>query len=120
MSRSNVELADAIREEDFARTVTDLANQMGYAHMHVRRTVGRGRRWTTGTSVKGWPDFAFWREQRFFLAELKSETGKLSPDQTNIIRSLRQAGVDVYVWRPSDWEQVVETFTAHRQATGRG
>lgn len=110
--------AEAIREEDFARTVTDLANAMGYYHMHVRRTVGRGRRWVTGTSVKGWPDYAFWGHGRFFLAELKSESGKLSADQERVIWSLRQAGINVYVWRPSDFDsEVLPVFTAHRQAT---
>lgn len=106
--------ATRISEQDFARAVTDLAAQMGYHHMHVRRTVGRGRRWVTGTSISGWPDYAFWRPGRFFLAELKSETGTLSYDQQNVMRSLRQAGVDVYIWRPSDWNDIEQIFTAHR------
>lgn len=114
MTRSNVALAEQIREEDFARTVCDLANQMGYQHMHVRRTVGRGRRWTTGTSVKGWPDYCYYGNGRLFFAELKSESGKLSYDQERVIDDLRAAGAEVHVWRPSDWDQVVETFTAHR------
>jgi len=40
------------------------------------------------------------------IAELKSETGKLSSVQRDWIAALELAKAEVYVWRPSDWPQV--------------
>jgi hypothetical protein len=35
--------------------------------------------------------------------ELKTETGKLTIEQLDVMRRLDQAGQDVDVWRPTDW-----------------
>lgn len=93
--------------------VIELATMMGWSHMHVRKCRGRGGAWTTPTSVKGWPDWFFWHERRgeSFLAELKTDIGKLSPDQTTCIASLREAGLTVHVWRPRDWDEIQRALT---------
>ena len=38
---------------------------------------------------------------------LKRENGTLSPAQEERIASLRAAGNTVFVWRPSDWDDVI-------------
>ena len=43
------------------------------------------------------------------LAELKSDTGKLTPAQTVWIELLCACpGIEVYLWRPADFDDVTE------------
>ena len=60
-------------------------------------------------SERGWPDVALVRPPRFILAELKSDKGKVTPQQQEWLDDLaRCPGVEVWLWRPSDFEQIVE------------
>jgi hypothetical protein len=104
-----------ITEAQFQEQVTDLARLMDWSLMHVRLTIGRGKRWTTGTSLPGWPDLALWRPGRFLLAELKTNTGQLTPGQNTVLASLILAGVEVHIWRPCDRPEIEATLTAHRK-----
>lgn len=61
-----------------------------------------GRNGAIFSIVAGWPDLVFLREGEFFVAELKRETGKTTPEQDEFLRLLKTAGVETYVWRPSD------------------
>jgi VRR-NUC domain len=56
-------------------------------------------------SNEGWPDLALWRPEtgEFLLVELKTQKGRLTRDQRRVIDELRTAGVEVHLWRPSDW-----------------
>lgn len=56
-------------------------------------------------SVAGFPDLTLWRE-RVVFAELKTETGKLTRAQEDVVEQLQMAGAEVYVWRPSDRPEV--------------
>jgi hypothetical protein len=49
------------------------------------------------------------------MAELKTDRGKVTADQSRVHDELRAAGVDVYVWRPSDWDAICVILTEHRQ-----
>lgn len=95
-------------EIEWQGQVVDLAGMLGWRHMHVRRTIGRGGRWTTSTSLKGFPDLLLWHEgmQRVVAAELKRERGVLSREQVDVLKSLRAAGMEAYVWKPSDLPEV--------------
>jgi hypothetical protein len=97
----------AITEAEWQQQVIDLAHILGWRHNHTRRTVGRGHRWTTATSCKGWPDLTLWSEtqQRVVFVELKSEGGRLGYDQELVLESLRRAGCEVHIWKPGDLEQ---------------
>jgi hypothetical protein len=96
-------------EAEFQAQVIDLARITGWKANHTRRSIGKGRQWTTATSVTGWPDLTLWRPGRggVIFAELKTDTGKVSLDQQTILASLRSAGAEVYVWRPRDWDEIV-------------
>ena len=60
-------------------------------------------------SEAGWPDLALVRPPRFILAELKTETGRLSPAQRQWRRKLlRCPGIETYLWRPSDRDDITE------------
>jgi VRR-NUC domain-containing protein len=70
--------------------------------------------WRTPVTADGagWPDLCLVRPPRILFAELKSESGTLRPNQTewlDVLRLLPQ--VEVYLWRPGDWDAVVETLT---------
>lgn len=51
------------------------------------------------------------RRGRVIFAELKTRTGKLTPEQATWLSVLRQTGcVEVYEWRPADWEAICAIF----------
>jgi VRR-NUC domain len=105
--------ADAVlSEEQFQAQVVELARMMRWRTMHVRRTIGKGRKWTTGTSVNGWPDLTLWRPGQFLMVECKTDIGKVTDEQLEILHSLHAAGVDARIWRPRDWDEVQATLTA--------
>jgi hypothetical protein len=52
------------------------------------------------------------RPPRLLFVELKSEGGKLRPEQSDwlgVLRLLPQA--EVYFWTPTDWDSLVEILT---------
>ena len=111
-------------EAELQANVIDAATKAGWHHLHVRRSIGKGKRWTTATNVVGWPDLLLWRDDEgdglptVIAVELKSSTGEVAHEQWDVIDSLRRAGVRAYVWRPSDWHDatVERVLFAHRRA----
>lgn len=100
-----------LSEADFQRQVIELAHLYGWHVMHVRKSIGRrggAAAHQTTTSIKGWPDLTLFRPStgEHFMAELKSEKGRLSADQKRTIADLRDSGLEVHVWRPSDWNDL--------------
>lgn len=108
--------AVALTEASFQQQVIDLARSLGWRHNHTRRTIGRGKKWVTATSVVGWPDLTLWseRQHRLIFAELKTDRGRLSDDQAAVLASLERAGQEVAVWRPADLDQIARTL-AHKE-----
>ncbi len=99
-------------EAEFQQQVIELAHLLGWRHNFTRRSIGKGRKWVTATSVVGWPDLTLWseRQRRIAFAELKRQDGKVTPDQEAVLASLAAAGIEVYVWRPSDWDEIAATL----------
>ena len=98
------EMTEAVKitEKMFTQQVTELAKVMGYKVFHP---------WLSIHSEKGYPDLTIWKPGRFILAELKTDTGKLSPSQIEKLESLKECGlVEVYTWKPADWERIVEVL----------
>jgi hypothetical protein len=56
-------------------------------------------------SASGFPDVVFVRE-RVIWAELKRESGRVSPEQKGWLDRLQAAGQEVYLWRPSMWGEI--------------
>lgn len=104
----------AVTEADFQAQVVELAGLLGWQVLHVRRSIGKGNKWTTTTSVKGWPDLFLWHPRHGVLArELKTDDPKSKPtaEQTAVLASLCAAGVDAGVWRPADFvEEIPSTL----------
>jgi hypothetical protein len=53
-------------------------------------------------SAAGFPDWVFCGPGGVMYRELKTEKGKVSPNQETWINALLQAGCDARVWRPAD------------------
>lgn len=103
-------------EHGFQTCVIDVAHLAGWrvAHFRAGRTAD-GWRTPVAADGAGWPDLVLVRPPRLIFAELKSATGKLSGRQQvwlDTLRLLPQA--EVFVWRPSDWDALVETLTGQR------
>lgn len=88
---------------EWQQQVIDLAHMLGWGHLHVRRTVGRGKQWTTSTNLKGWPDILAWSPRGGFVAiELKVGRDKATPEQEAVLASLAAAGARTMVAYPRD------------------
>lgn len=91
--------------------VVQLLGMTGYEHLHVRRTRGRGGKWTTSTNVKGWPDLFIWGHGRTISAELKIPPDTLRPEQKVVLESHARNGWETYVWRPDDLDDIARILT---------
>lgn len=98
--------ADTLSEKDWQRTVTELATARGWRWYHP---------YDSRKSQSGFPDLTLVHAGfgRLIFAELKTESGKESADQLNWLDDLRATKAEVYVWRPSDWEEVKRVLQAH-------
>lgn len=85
----------ALTEAAFQQHVVDYARLNGWwvYHTHDSRH-----------SQAGFPDLTMCRGHRLLFAELKTETGLISPAQLDVITRLRSTPAEVYVWRPSDFD----------------
>lgn len=75
----------------------------------MRRTIGRGKKWTTSTNVKGWPDLWLWHPRHGFAGiELKVGKDTATEEQTKVLWSLERAGARTMVAYPADLEQLTQ------------
>lgn len=93
-------------EAEFQEQVLDLAHVLGWKHLHVRRSIGKDRKWVTSTNVP-WPDLTLWRTgyrgPGFLVRELKvDESSPWQPGQHEVLDELFEAGVDAAVWYVAD------------------
>jgi hypothetical protein len=101
-------------EAQFMTAVMDLLALLGWRTVHFR-PAQTYRGWRTpvqGTLGRGWPDIYAVHpyRQRAIFAELKADAGKTTPDQDEVIATLRASGQTVYVWRPRDLGSIQEVL----------
>ena len=88
-------------ERSFQTQVVALFKAQGWIAYHTHDS----RR-----SEPGFPDLVLVHVNRgIVFAELKREKGKVSEAQQRWIDYLTEAGGRVFVWRPSSWQQCVDT-----------
>lgn len=93
--------------EQWQRQVVDLMHSLGWSHLHVRRTIGRGQQWVTATNRKGWPDLFGWHPRRGFVAlELKVGSDKATVEQLDVLVELKAAGAQTMVAYPHHLAEV--------------
>jgi len=103
-----------LSEKDFQQQIIDLAHIYGWRIAHFRHAWSQdGRRCMTPVQAdgKGWPDLVMVKGKRVIIAEVKSDTGKPTPEQQEWLDALRQARMEVFLWRPKDWDTIQETIT---------
>lgn len=95
-------------EDEFLRQVLQLARLCGWRTAHFRPAMTKSGRWVTAVQGdgKGFPDLICTRGGLIFAAELKSETGTITPEQIEWVAALQAAKVPCFVWRPKDWPDI--------------
>lgn len=94
-------------EADFQASVVDAARLLGW-RVHHQRPARTATGWRTAvTGDVGFPDLVLVRGGRLVVAELKSARGWVTVEQQAWLADLEAAGVEVHVWRPGDWDEVV-------------
>jgi len=85
-------------EAAFQRQVIEVLKLNGWSVYHTHDS----RR-----SEAGYPDLTGAHPDRgIIFAELKSQKGRVRPEQTAWLDTLRLAGARAYLWRPSDWPEI--------------
>lgn len=110
-----VPLANVTSEHAWQMTIVETAIRLGWRVQFIpdwmyRRAIRdaelnprRGYLW----AKPGFPDLVLARGGRVIFAELKAQRGTVRPEQQEWLDTLRACpGVEVVVWRPSDWESV--------------
>jgi hypothetical protein len=101
-------------ERAFQSQVLAYARLMGWQAFHdnatnaPRRCSGCGQTRSLPRNAAGLPDLILVRRPRVVWAELKAERGKISPPQAAWIAELRACNQEVYIWRPSSWQEIEE------------
>jgi len=111
-SNAATAIASLISEKDWQAQLCDLLEATGWSWVHVRagRTQHGWRVPTSGPLAAGWPDLVAVSPVRGRIAfiECKAEGGRLAEAQRAVQAQLRDAGAEVYTWRPSDLPLAVE------------
>jgi len=95
-------------ETQFQEAVVEAAQVHGWIVAHFRPAkTEKGWRTPVAADGKGFPDLVLAHPQRGVLfRELKSEKGKVSPEQQVWIDTLTAGGADAGFWRPRDWDDI--------------
>ena len=104
-------MAAEVTETQFKNWVIELAQTCGWLIHHDLPAQYASGRWATPVQgFAGFPDLVLAHKSgQLMFAELKAEKGKTSTRQETWLGILALAGVENYVWRPSDKE-----FITHR------
>ena len=86
-------------EAELQRNVLSLAAMTGWLAYHT---------YDSRRSQAGFPDLVLVRPPVLIYAELKSEAGRLTPQQHEWMEQLLACKQIAFVWRPSDWDEIVE------------
>lgn len=89
--------------DELQAMVVQLAHIMGWRHLHVRRSIAKGRAWRTTTNIAGWPDLLLWHPRqpgRHVAVELKVPPDRLSDAQAAVLADLERSGFEVHVVTP--------------------
>lgn len=112
-----------ISETDFSSQVEDLLYLYGWRWTHFRPAWSAKGYRTPITGDKGFPDYCAVRPPRLLFIELKDKYSKLSPEQEDWHKDLRECEqeqemcsaecdsrflLEVYLWRPKDIDLIME------------
>lgn len=99
MNPTRKAVMESVTEAEWLGFVTTLARTLGHDVYHTH---------DSRSSTAGFPDLCMVRDGRLIFAELKSERGKVSAAQQEWLDALAKVdGIEVYVWRPSQQDEVI-------------
>ena len=81
-------------EKALQSNVIRLAGLLGWQCYHT---------YNSQRSQPGFPDLVLVRNGVLIFAELKSDNGRVSPEQDKWLLNLAKCNCHVFVWRPIDW-----------------
>lgn len=95
-------------ENDLLLGVLDLFRVLGWRTIHIRPgRVAHGWKTTVSGDGVGFVDVFAVRGDRLVGAELKSDRGRLTPEQADWLDALALAGVECHTWRPADYPDAI-------------
>ena len=95
-------MTQRLSEKEYQAQILELACTLGWIYIHA---------YDSRRSTPGFPDLVLARAPRVIFAEIKRDGLVLSLAQEVWGGELAQCpGVEYYVWRPSDWDSVVEVL----------
>ena len=114
-------------EAQFQRSVIELAQINGWRVFHARKAQNGKGAWRTPVAADGagFPDLVLVKDGRLVFAELKTDTGRLRPEQKQWLDELSLVGIDsagchecggaqsfydTVIWRPKDWDDILATL----------
>lgn len=106
-------------EEAFGDALMQVAHLMGYLCYHQRAAQRAGERWSTALKGdQGFPDWVLVHSTTgaTIFAELKAKGGRVSPHQQVWLDALGKGPTPVFLWRPSDWAEVLSVLEAGARA----
>ena len=100
-------------EAQFQQQIIDLGHLYGWRIAHFRPALtSKGYKTPVSADGKGFPDLVMVKRARLIFAEVKSDTGKLSPEQKDWITALTcSMRCECYIWKPENWDEIVEILT---------
>lgn len=103
------------KEADWQRDIIQLAQTLGWKVAHFRPAMTK-HGWKTAVAGDGagFPDICLVRD-RIVFAELKNETRALDEPQLEWQAALEVAGVETYVWRPQDLDDVMAVLLERKR-----
>ena len=104
----NVNPIFRINERQFQTAVIELARWEGWMVYHPLPAQNARGTWRTAQAGdNGFPDLVLAHPERgVIFAELKTAIGRPTPNQTLWLDTLTAAGVEAYLWRPSDIQTI--------------
>ena len=95
--------------------VVGVARQYSWTVFHPvkNQPTARGHRQTT---EPGWLDLVILGHSRALFVELKSEKGRVRPEQVDVMQKLRAADCEVALWRPSDLPAALAVLGPQQQS----
>lgn len=112
--RKVISLPPKVTEAQLSDSIAYVAKLYGWtvAHFRPARTAAS---WATAVAYdgKGFPDLVLVHPLRKLVvfAELKSDTGKLAPEQIRWADDLVLAGAEHHVWRPVNWPTILDLLS---------
>lgn len=92
-----------MKEDELLANVLELCGLLHVRTAHFRPAqTSHGWRTAVSGDGAGWPDLVI-VGRRVIYRELKTDVGRLRPDQRTWIAALLTSGQDIDIWRPKDW-----------------